>query len=67
MSAEVTHRFMTVPEVAEFLRVRPGTVRDWYRQGKLPGFKAGAGRTSPVLFEAAQVEAAVRSWKAKSQ
>lgn len=67
MSTTVRHRFMTVPEVAELLRVRPGTVRDMFRRGDLVGFKAGAGRTAQILFEAAEVEAAVRRWKREAE
>ncbi|MGC9455789.1 MAG: helix-turn-helix domain-containing protein [Phycisphaerae bacterium] len=32
---------MTVEEVAEFLRVRPSTVYDWAKDGKIPASKVG--------------------------
>jgi excisionase family DNA binding protein len=34
-------RLLTVPEVAERLRVHPETVRVWLRQGKLKGIRIG--------------------------
>jgi excisionase family DNA binding protein len=37
-------RLMTVPEVAERLRVKPETVRRWLRAGKLQGVLLGGDR-----------------------
>ena len=34
-------RLLTVPEVAERLRVNPETVRVWLRQGRLKGSRLG--------------------------
>lgn len=32
---------MTVEEVAAYLRVKPSTVYDWAKQGKIPAVKMG--------------------------
>lgn len=32
---------MTVTEVAEYLRLKPNTVKAWLRDGRLPGTKVG--------------------------
>ena len=34
-------RIMTAPELAEFLKVRRGTIYRWARKGKIPAFKIG--------------------------
>jgi len=34
-------RALTVEQVAEYLQLSPYTVREWIRQGKLPGRKIG--------------------------
>ena len=34
-------RLFTVDEVAEKLRMKPGTVRNWLRTGRLKGFTLG--------------------------
>lgn len=34
-------RLLTVPEVAEQMRVSEATVRDWLRRGHLRGFRPG--------------------------
>lgn len=34
-------KIYTIAEVAEILRVKDYTVREWLREGKLKGFKAG--------------------------
>jgi excisionase family DNA binding protein len=36
-------RLMTVPEVAEYFRVEPESVRRWLREGKLLGINLGRG------------------------
>jgi len=54
---------MTVPEVAELLRVSEKHVRAMWRSGALPGFKAGSGRTSRIRFEADEVEKVIEQWK----
>ena len=46
---------MSVEEVAKLLDVSHETVRYWYRQGKLRGFKKG-GRTSPIRITTESVE-----------
>lgn len=33
---------LTVPEVAELLKLKEGTIRTWLREGKLPGFLLGS-------------------------
>jgi excisionase family DNA binding protein len=42
MSAE--NRLLTVPEVAERLRVTPETVRRWLRSGRIQGVALGSDR-----------------------
>lgn len=37
MQGDAGDALMTVPEVAEYLRVDPETVRRWLREGQLPG------------------------------
>lgn len=37
-------RLLTVPEVAEWLRVHPESVRRWIRQGRLRGVLLGGTR-----------------------
>jgi len=37
-----TDRYLTVPEVAEKLRLNPETVRRMLRDGRLSGFRLGA-------------------------
>lgn len=32
-------KWMTVPEVAELLRIHPETVRQWLREGRLTGVR----------------------------
>ena len=34
-------RWMTVPEVADVLRVHPETIREWLRSGRLEGVRIG--------------------------
>lgn len=36
--------FLTTGEVAAMLRVRPGTVRKWSDEGRLPGYIPGGGK-----------------------
>ena len=38
-------RILTVPEVAERLKVRPEAIRRWIRAGKLPAFLPGGTKT----------------------
>lgn len=49
-------RLMTVEEVAEYLRVRPSTVYDWAKTGKIPGVKMGR----LWRFEIGEIEAWVK-------
>ena len=42
--AEVAEEFLTVPEVAEQLRVSEDTVRRWLRERRLRGFMPGGAR-----------------------
>lgn len=48
---------MTVPEVAEFLRVAPRTVREWAQTGRLPSIRIGEGRGCVRRFERTKIEA----------
>jgi excisionase family DNA binding protein len=40
----MSEQLLTVPEVAERLRVNPETVRRWLRQKKINGFVMGSDR-----------------------
>ena len=37
----MSERLYTAREIAAFLGVAPGTVLDWWEQGRIPGFKFG--------------------------
>lgn len=37
----MTSRLMTVEEVARYLRVRPSTIYEWAKEGKIPAAKVG--------------------------
>jgi excisionase family DNA binding protein len=52
-------RLMTVPEVAERLRINPETVRRWLRQGRLHGVLMGGRRGGYRIKESevARIEA----------
>jgi excisionase family DNA binding protein len=45
---------LTARELAEYLRLSPATVLDWFEAGRLPGFKLN-GRA--VRFRLSEVEA----------
>ena len=45
-------RLLTVPEVAQRVRVSPATVRDWLRQGKLKGTRPGGTKVGWRVAEA---------------
>jgi excisionase family DNA binding protein len=47
-------RLLSVPEVAERLRVSPETIRRYLRDGRLKGIKVG-GVTSPYRISEAEV------------
>ena len=50
---------MTVPELAEFLRVHPATIYRLLRKGQLPGFRVGSEwRFDRAAIEQWQEEAA---------
>lgn len=51
------NELLTVDEVAEFLRVKPSTVYEWAKQGKIPASKVGR----LWRFRREDVEAWVRS------
>lgn len=38
----VDEPLMTEDEIADYLRVKPSTVRTWVKQGKIPHVKAGS-------------------------
>lgn len=37
----MTDRLLTARELGQYLGVAPGTVLDWWEQGRIPGFKFG--------------------------
>ena len=39
--AKVPHDLMTVREVAKYLRVKPSTIYEWAKDGKIPAAKVG--------------------------
>ena len=41
-------RLMSVREVADFTRMSVSTVRRYIRQGRIPAYKIGQGKTSPL-------------------
>ena len=49
-------------QLAERLRVTPATIHAWHRRGLIPGLRA---TRRPVLFELAEVEAALRARAAR--
>lgn len=48
----MTDRLLTVAEVANYLRVRPGTVYQWVSRRRIPFLKAG----SKVRFRRAEID-----------
>lgn len=46
-------RLLTVPEVAERLRVDPETVRRWLRSGRLAGYQPGGEKAGWRVTESA--------------
>jgi excisionase family DNA binding protein len=50
-------RLMTVEEVADYLRIKPGTVYDWAKMGKIPAIKVGR----LWRFDSGTIEAWVKS------
>lgn len=48
---------MTVEEVAEYLRIRPTTVYEWAKSGKIPAVKMGR----LWRFESEEIEAWVKT------
>lgn len=53
----MNNRLMTVEEVAAYLRVKPSTVYDWAKRGKIPAVKIGR----LWRFESEEIEAWVKS------
>lgn len=51
---------LSIYEVAEILGICPRTVREHISAGRLPAFKVGPGRTSPIRIKAEDVEALLR-------
>lgn len=51
---------LTIEEVAAILKVKPKTVGDWLRAGKLPGVKLGDGRAAEWRVNKADLEDYVR-------
>ncbi len=51
MAATTSAQLLTVPEVAEQLRVSPYTVQNWLRTGQLKGYRPG-GRKAGWRIEA---------------
>jgi excisionase family DNA binding protein len=50
-AGSVTERLYTARQIAEVLGVAPGTILDWWEQGRIPGFKFGRA----VRFDLAEV------------
>lgn len=50
-------RLMTVEEVSDYLRVRPATIYEWAKQGKIPAVKMGR----LWRFEIEKIEAWVKN------
>ena len=50
------NRLLTAKELAPELRVTADTVRRWYREGRIPAYRA-SGR--PILFDRREVFAAL--------
>ncbi len=48
---------LTVPEVADMLRLNEQTVRRWLRDGTLPGFRIGHNRKAGWRMRRSEVEA----------
>ncbi len=46
-------RFLTVPEVADRMRVTPYTVRKWLREGRIEGVMPGGTKGGYRISEAA--------------
>lgn len=44
-------KLLTVPEVAERVRVSEATVRDWLRHGRLPGIRPGGTKAGWRIAE----------------
>ncbi len=38
-----------IPKIAEFLELEESTVRNLIREGQIPAFKLGTGRTCPLV------------------
>lgn len=49
--------FLNVPQAAEFLGIRPGTLRNWCSQKKISYYKVGRH----VLFDRDELESLIRS------
>jgi len=57
MPSKMDAHLMTVEDVADYLRVKPSTVYEWAKQGKLPASKVGR----LWRFERKEIEAWVRN------
>ncbi len=54
---------LTIEEVAAILKVKPKTVGNWLRDGKLPGIKLGGGRAAEWRVEREDLEKHLQSLK----
>ena len=60
MSESNSEKWINIDEAAEYLGVKPGTIRDWIRKGKdIPAHKIG----KQWKFKTAELDAWVQSGK----
>lgn len=53
-----TTQWMTSSQVARYIHVHPDTVRRWYRNGILPGYRVGEG--DDIRFDRREVDRAMK-------
>jgi excisionase family DNA binding protein len=59
----VTEPLLSARQLAEWLGLSPGTVLDWWEDGRLPGFRLGGRKGGPVRFRRSEVEAVLEGWR----
>lgn len=60
-SVHIKHEIMTLPEVADYLRVTERTIYDWAQKGKIPAVKLG----SAWRFKRSEIERWMEERKTK--